>query len=94
MKVLKVVIDGDLRQSDIGDVNGLRWAVDMVKRNKSLSEFTGVVQFSSDDIVRSGLCGAWVRAIEKQYDNTSQKLFERYIKKRPMKFGLFILFCI
>lgn len=73
----KVVIDGDLRQSDIGDVNGLRWAVDMVKHNKSLSEFTGVVQFNSDDIVRSGLCGAWVRAIEKQYDNSIPELVKK-----------------
>ena len=24
-------------------------------------------EFNSDDIVRSGLCGAWVKAIEKQF---------------------------
>lgn len=65
----KVIIDGDLRQSDIGDENGLKWAVHMIKKNKSLSELSGMVEFDSDDIVRSGLCGAWVRAIEKQYDS-------------------------
>lgn len=68
----KVIIDGDLRQSDIGDENGLKWAVHMIKKNKSLSELSGMVEFDSDDIVRSGLCGAWVRAIEKQYDSGAE----------------------
>ena len=65
----KVVIDGDLRQSDIGGDNGLKWVVNMIKNNSTLRELSGMVEFTSADIVRSGLCGAWVRAIEKQYDN-------------------------
>lgn len=63
----KVVIDGDIRQSDIGDKNGLVWALDMIDRNPGLAALSGMVEFDSDDIVRSGLCGAWVKAIEKQF---------------------------
>jgi len=72
----KVVIDGDIRQSDIGTSNGLEWALRMVNKYKSLGELTGIAEFDSDDIVRSGLCGAWVRAIEKQYD-TNPELVKR-----------------
>lgn len=72
----KVIIDGDIRQSDIGESNGLEWALRMVKKYKSLGELSGTVEFDSDDIVRSGLCGAWVKAIEKQYD-TSPELVKR-----------------
>lgn len=64
----QVVIDGDIRQSDIGESNGLKWALNTVKNNKSLYDMTGMVEFESSDIVRSGLCGAWVKAIEKQYN--------------------------
>jgi phosphate starvation-inducible PhoH-like protein len=60
----KVVIDGDINQSDIGPNNGLIWAINMIKKYDSLSDLTGITEFNSDDIVRSGLCGAWVRAIE------------------------------
>lgn len=60
----KVVIDGDINQSDIGPNNGLVWAINMIKKYDSLSDLTGITEFTSDDIVRSGLCGAWVRAIE------------------------------
>ena len=63
----KVVIDGDIRQSDIGDKNGLVWALDMIDRNPGLAALSGMVEFDSNDIVRSGLCGAWVKAIEKQF---------------------------
>ena len=63
----KVIIDGDIRQSDIGDNNGLVWALNTIQHNPGLAELSGMVEFNSDDIVRSGLCGAWVKAIEKQF---------------------------
>lgn len=68
----RVVIDGDINQSDIGPDNGLSWGIKMVKKFKSLSELTGIIEFNSDDIVRSGLCGAWVKAIE----NTEKQVKE------------------
>lgn len=61
----KVVIDGDVRQSDINTKNGLKWAADMIDRSKYLRDNVGYVRFTTDDIVRSGLCKAWVTAIEK-----------------------------
>jgi phosphate starvation-inducible PhoH-like protein len=63
----KVIIDGDIRQSDITGKNGLVWALDMIDHNPGLAALSGMVEFDSDDIVRSGLCGAWVKAIEKQF---------------------------
>ena len=32
--------------------------------SKSLVDIENLEEFNSNDIVRSGLCGAWVRAIE------------------------------
>lgn len=63
----KVIIDGDIRQSDITGKNGLVWALDMIDHNPGLAALSGMVEFDSNDIVRSGLCGAWVKAIEKQF---------------------------
>lgn len=60
----RVVIDGDINQSDIGPSNGLVWCLKMVKQYESLKDMSGIIEFTADDIVRSGLCGAWVRAIE------------------------------
>ncbi len=60
----RVVIDGDINQSDIGPHNGLVWCLKMVKQYESLKDMSGIIEFTADDIVRSGLCGAWVRAIE------------------------------
>lgn len=61
----KVVIDGDIRQSDIKSTNGLKWASEQIERTKYLRENVGFVRFTTEDIVRSGLCKAWVKAIEK-----------------------------
>ena len=59
----KLVLDGDVRQSDMGGENGLSWAKSMVKSNLALARRSGVVDFSIDDCVRSGICQDWVRAI-------------------------------
>lgn len=63
----KVVLDGDIRQSDIKGVNGLQWTINMIDKNIGLQEYSGVIRFTADDIVRSGLCKEWVKAIEREY---------------------------
>lgn len=59
----KVIIDGDITQRDIEDSNdGLSVAV---KMRKSLGIDTGFVEFTTDDVVRSGLCKAWTISFDR-----------------------------
>lgn len=58
------IINGDISQSDLKN-SGLGVLVSIVERDKELKEFTQLINFSSDDIVRSGICKAWVKAFEK-----------------------------
>lgn len=55
------VINGDIRQCDLECGSGLRKAIDLVSQ---CNLPVPIVEFSSDDFVRSGLCAMWVRAFE------------------------------
>jgi phosphate starvation-inducible PhoH-like protein len=55
------VINGDIMQCDLEKGSGLRKAIDLV-RQRDLP--VPIVEFSLDDIVRSGICAMWVRAFE------------------------------
>lgn len=59
----KLILDGDTRQTDIKKENGLAWASSMVKTVPALARRSGVVNFQIEDVVRSGICADWVRAI-------------------------------
>lgn len=59
----KLVLEGDVRQSDVKGNNGMSWAKSMIENNKPLQQYSGIVEFTIDDVVRSGLVGAWVRAV-------------------------------
>lgn len=59
----QIVLDGDIRQTDLKGENGLLWAIEKIRDTPALYAMSGVIEFSVDDIVRSGLCAAWVRAI-------------------------------
>lgn len=67
------VINGDISQSDIGGVhNGLSKLVSIVRHDKRLSKFVALVEFDTNDIVRSGMCQLWVEAFEGiNRDNTT-----------------------
>jgi len=58
----RMVISGDLRQSDIGKNSGLAVAIDLIKRYKIPAE---IIEFTSRDVVRSEMCRQWVEAFEK-----------------------------
>lgn len=60
-----LVLTGDIAQSDIRGISGLGWAKETIGNNDGLSELTGVVEFTSDDIVRSKLVKMWIKAIEQ-----------------------------
>jgi phosphate starvation-inducible PhoH-like protein len=55
----KVVVNGDLMQSDLKHTSGLTAAIRLMGKYGIRA---GHVEFTLDDIVRSGLCAEWVRA--------------------------------
>ena len=62
----KLIIIGDPTQTDIKGQNGLEWLDDFLYDNPELCEFIDITYATSDDIVRSGLCKAMVKARERQ----------------------------
>lgn len=59
----KLIIDGDIRQSDLSKDNGLSWMLKMIDNNSTLESMCGNVEFGINDVVRSKICKAWVTAI-------------------------------
>jgi phosphate starvation-inducible protein PhoH and related proteins len=57
-----VVINGDVSQCDLEQASGLRTVIHMIK---SQMLPVPVIEFTRDDIVRSGICGMWVRAFDE-----------------------------
>lgn len=55
------VINGDVTQCDLDEASGLALALAMI-RDQGLP--VPVIEFTAADIVRSGVCGMWVRAFE------------------------------
>ena len=58
----KLVITGDLKQSDIPGTSGLA-VMNKIIRQQNLP--VPIVEFTAADVVRSELCAMWVKAIEK-----------------------------
>lgn len=57
-----VVMNGDVNQSDLRERSGLLTVIHLIK---SQILPVRVIDFTRDDIVRSGHCAMWVRAFEK-----------------------------
>jgi len=53
------VINGDVRQTDLGPDSGLNKLITIIKRQRLP---VPVIEFGIDDIVRSGICKQWVIA--------------------------------
>ena len=62
----KLVIIGDPNQSDIKGLNAIDWLEGFVEKNPELTTHIKVIKADSNDIVRSGLCKAMVKAKEKE----------------------------
>lgn len=60
----KLFIIGDPTQTDIKQQNGLSWLEQFVEKH-SLHEHIEIIKATSDDIVRGGLCKAFVKAMEE-----------------------------
>ncbi len=59
----KVVINGDIKQTDLGTASGLARIVHMVK---AYNIDASVVEFTIDDVVRSGITKAWLEAFDNE----------------------------
>jgi phosphate starvation-inducible PhoH-like protein len=58
-----LVMNGDIRQSDIKEQSGLSKAIHLAKK---YSIEACVVEFGIDDVVRSDLCKQWLEAFYKE----------------------------
>ena len=68
----KLILDGDINQKDIREESGLEWALRAITKSEYLKSNTKVIEFSSNDIIRSELCKAWVEAIEATKETKSK----------------------
>lgn len=59
----KVVINGDIKQSDIGGKSGLATIVHLARKYKMP---VPIIEFGVDDIVRSDICKQWIMAFEAE----------------------------
>jgi phosphate starvation-inducible PhoH-like protein len=59
-----VVINGDVSQCDLRETSGLRTVIHLIK-SKMLP--VPIIEFTLNDIVRSGICEMWVRAFEEMH---------------------------
>lgn len=62
----KLIVIGDPNQSDIRGLNAIDWLEGFVENNPELTKHIKVIKADSNDIVRSGLCKAMVKAKEKE----------------------------
>ena len=58
----RVVVNGDVSQCDLRETSGLRTVVDLI-RGGGLP--VPIIEFTHEDIVRSGVCAMWVRAFDE-----------------------------
>lgn len=62
----KVIVNGDIRQTDLEGQSGLAFALDVIQRH---SLPVPIVEFTNEDVVRSGICKLWATAFE-QYEGS------------------------
>lgn len=59
----QVVINGDIKQTDLKSDSGLKVVLDMIRKQQLPVPH---IEFTVEDIVRSDICAMWVRAFDKQ----------------------------
>ncbi len=58
-----LVMNGDIKQSDISETSGLAKAVHLAKKYNMDAP---VIEFTTDDIIRSAVCKAWIVAFDAE----------------------------
>lgn len=70
----KLVLSGDIRQSELSKDSGLVWLTRFLKRHDNLQRNFGYIDFNStDDIVRSHAVRDFIVAMVKDEDNSNNK---------------------
>jgi len=64
-KGTRIAVNGDTRQCDLRRESGLAMALRMIRQHGIPAR---VVEFTSDDVARSGICQQWVKAFEAESD--------------------------
>lgn len=59
----KVIVNGDIRQTDLDGQSGLATVLTMIDRYDLP---VPVIEFTNDDVVRSAICKLWAEAFERQ----------------------------
>jgi phosphate starvation-inducible PhoH-like protein len=59
----KIILNGDIRQSDIRETSGLSYAIELANK---YGIPVPVIEFTVNDIVRSDICALWVKAFEER----------------------------
>ena len=57
----KVIVNGDIRQTDLEGESGLASVLNIIRRYKVN---VPVIEFTNEDVVRSGVCKLWAEAFE------------------------------
>lgn len=57
----QVLLNGDIKQSDLRSTSGLKTVIEMLHKQRLPVEH---VEFTVDDIVRSDICAMWVKAFD------------------------------
>lgn len=61
----KLILMGDTHQKDLTDEeSGLVFLLQQVSKRKSLQQYTSIIEFKPDDIVRHGLVKEWVKCFD------------------------------
>jgi len=59
----KLLMNGDIRQSDIKEQSGLAKAIHLAKK---YNINTAIIEFGLDDVVRSDICKQWLTAFYEE----------------------------
>ena len=58
-----LVLNGDVKQSDISEQSGLSKAIHL---SKKYNMDAPVIEFTTDDIIRSDICKQWIIAFDQE----------------------------
>lgn len=71
----KVIVNGDIRQTDLEETSGLAMVLAMIE---AFDLAINVVEFTNEDVVRSGICKMWTEAFNQ---------FEDGLEDQPSSIG-------
>lgn len=60
----KIIINGDIAQTDISSASGLGWALSMVKKYNYIP--LSLIEFDYTQVERSKTCAAWIKAMHQE----------------------------